>query len=401
MNKWARLRAVWVVVVVVVAAVGLAGVPVAPPAAAATGSNPVGSFDSFAQHAGTTLVKPDYNPGPSTWTVYGWAADADAPGQPIPIHVYVNGVGAAINTTGSPRPDVAAAVGFAGPDAGFQVQVPTMDADTTVCVFAINVGRGTGNTLLGCRPVDGRDHADPVGSWDVTTAQPGAVRLAGWTADPDRAYDPDAAIGDVRVYMDGIDWGELHTGAPRPDVATAVPWAGPNAGFDQTIVALPGTHQLCLFSLNLGIRGTQNLTLGCRTVLVDGVTPAVTGEPRGSIDGSHLQGSDVRFWTAIVTGWAFDPLASGPGQVTLRWSALPFDRTIPELDLTLTKGPVLLVDGAVATTIPRPDVQAAFPAAPLNTGWAMDIGPVDLRAVCAYAISAGPGHEERLVGCLR
>jgi hypothetical protein len=329
--------------------------------------------------------------------------------------VYVNGVGVATTPTGIPRPDVAAAVGFAGPGAGFQVDVP-MDIGATVCVYAINVGGGTVNTPLGCKTVDGRDHADPVGAWDVTTARPGAVRLAGWTADPDRAYDPDAAIGDVRVSMDGVDWGDLHTGAARTDVAAAVPWAGPKAGFDQTIVALPGTHQICLFSLNLGTRGIQNLTLGCRTVSVAGVTPAGVGDPRGSLDGFHAQWIATFFTVLDASGWAWDPCSltcSQPGpppdsaEVTVRWSTVsPIE---PNGGGNLYGGTVDLGEDSAPTTIPRPDVRAVFPSAPVNTGWKMVIrgnfhGPVLIRAVCAYAHTIDPNHvlqhrDERLIGC--
>jgi hypothetical protein len=394
MKRWVLVRAVRVVVVVVVAAVGLAGVPVTPSAtaAAASGSNPIGSFDSFALHAGATLVPSTGNPGPSTWTVYGWAADADAPGQPVPIHVYVNGVGAAIGSTGSPRADVAAAVGYAGPNAGFQLDVP-IDVGATVCAYAINVGAGTANTPLGCRTVDGRDHADPVGAWDLTTAQPGAVRLAGWTADPDRAYDLSAAVGDVRVYMDGTIWGELYASTARPDVAAAVPWAGPYAGFDRTILALPGIHQICLFSLNLGTRGIQNLTLGCRTVSVAGVTPPAAGEPHGSLDNLTFGGTSVRALTWTASGWAFDPLGGGAAAVLLRWSFEPVDVYSGEPFSTPQFG-----DTSASTNLPRPDVRAAFPSAPLNTGWKLDTAEL-ARAVCAYAISPASSHGERLLGC--
>jgi hypothetical protein len=51
----------------------------------------------------------------------------------------------------------------------------------------------------------------------------------------------------------------------------------------------------------------------------------------------------------------------------------------------------------------RPDVQAAFPAAGPNAGYAIDIpGGHKYRAVrfaCAYVLQEGPGIPERFIGC--
>jgi hypothetical protein len=82
--------------------------------------------------------------------VAGWTIDPDTTG-PIDVHVYVNGAFAGAFPANRNRPDVGAAHPAFGPDHGYDTVVPAPGGSAQVCVFAINVGAGNGNPLLGCR----------------------------------------------------------------------------------------------------------------------------------------------------------------------------------------------------------------------------------------------------------
>lgn len=84
--------------------------------------------------------------------VAGWALDPDT-SLPIPVHVYVNGVGTAF-TADQIRADVGAAFPGFGSDHGFDYAVPRVGTGpNVVCVYGIETaGTGT-NSLIGCRAV--------------------------------------------------------------------------------------------------------------------------------------------------------------------------------------------------------------------------------------------------------
>jgi hypothetical protein len=85
--------------------------------------------------------------------IRGWAWDPDAGSGSSRVHVYVDGRGALALTADDYRSDVAAAFPGAGPDHGFGATLRMSSGRHTVCVYAINVGFGTANTVLGCRVV--------------------------------------------------------------------------------------------------------------------------------------------------------------------------------------------------------------------------------------------------------
>lgn len=84
--------------------------------------------------------------------VAGWTIDPDAP-SPLLVHVYVNGVFAGYGTADLTRTDVGNIWPSAGPNHGFDLNVGAAPGAANVCVYAINIGRGIGNPLLGCREV--------------------------------------------------------------------------------------------------------------------------------------------------------------------------------------------------------------------------------------------------------
>lgn len=90
--------------------------------------------------------------GPSTVRVVGWTIDPDV-STPVQVHVYVNGRFAGYGTADLARPDVGAIWPASGPNHGFDLSVGAAPGTANVCVYAINIGSGTGNPLLGCRSV--------------------------------------------------------------------------------------------------------------------------------------------------------------------------------------------------------------------------------------------------------
>ncbi|MGN6606567.1 MAG: fibronectin type III domain-containing protein [Jatrophihabitans sp.] len=94
--------------------------------------NPIGSF------APVTRADPS---GPITVT--GWASDPDTT-APISVRVTID--------NGQPQTLVANGTGTTGPSAhhAFAATLPTTDGEHTVCVTAVNVAAGSGDTPLGC-----------------------------------------------------------------------------------------------------------------------------------------------------------------------------------------------------------------------------------------------------------
>lgn len=79
----------------------------------------------------------------------GWVIDPDTT-APVTIHAYVSGAWGGAFTADVPRPDVAAVYPAAGPNHGFDVMIPVGSGTRQVCLYAINVGLGGTNPLLGC-----------------------------------------------------------------------------------------------------------------------------------------------------------------------------------------------------------------------------------------------------------
>lgn len=345
-----KTRLALVLVVAVGSLVGITG-----PAHADAG-DPVGSFDSTSVRWSAV-----YYYGLSLWQIYGWAADPDAPGQTLDVHIYVDGQQQPVIHTGEPRPDVAAVVPFAGDNSGWSSNVvAASNQPHTVCAYAINVGAGTQNTTLGCFeiPAHGPQPGDPVGVLEAVTVAPGLVRLQGWAGDPDPVADP----SDLHPYIDGQPYEAVHPTLSRPDVHQAFPALGNAGGFDVTIAALPGPHLYCMDVDNVGGRGGTNTSLGCGGIDVPGASAPNDANGGGSWD-SVTNTSAPDFSgnpSTTYEGWAWDPATNGPATVRMRLiKSNNFYSGFVDAQF-VTDFP---------TTEPRPDVQEAFPSAPLNTGF--------------------------------
>ena len=109
--------------------------------AAAARHNPIGHVDSVT--GGTGTVK-----------AVGWAADPDNLSAQLYLDVYIDNRMRGRYPTGVARPDVAAKV-HTGPNQGYAITVPAVAPGRhTVCVYALNISYGTGNTkFLPCAVV--------------------------------------------------------------------------------------------------------------------------------------------------------------------------------------------------------------------------------------------------------
>jgi SpoIID/LytB domain protein len=153
----------------------------------------------------------------------------------------------------------------------------------------------------------------------------------------------------------------------RPDVAAAYGLSSAAHGFSLTVAMPLGTATVCAYALNVG--GTANTLLGCQTVT--GPTA-----PVGMLElvGPYTNGQ------MTVTGWAFDPQASG---ASTRVDAY--------------------VDGTYAAStiasLARPDVQAAYFTASAAHGYSVSV-PLSAGAstICLYAISNDLSNHT-MIGC--
>jgi hypothetical protein len=300
-------------------------------------------------------VQPEGN----TTRVVGWALDYDTE-APVVVQAFVNGVLAAQAVAAVPRSDVAAGHPGYGAGHGFDLAVPHPGPPHAVCVVALNGGYGGDNVDLGCHPVALRTTGSPYGSLDAVTTGRGTVRVGGWVLDPDR---PDATA--VHVYVGGRLAGTALANGTRPDVGAAYPRSGPAHGFDVTVPAPAGRHEVCVYGIDLG--GSPNGLVGCRTAVV------ADGRPFGHVDRLAALPGLVQ-----VGGWALDPDATGPVPVHV-YSGSRFV-------------------GAGTADMSRPDVGAAYPGAGAAHGFdlvlAVTGGPQLIRT---YAVDIAGSDANALI----
>lgn len=205
-------------------------------------ANPVGFLDVIRQ-------------GPGSASAYGWALDPQTT-APIEVHVWVDGRFAGWTSAAGNRPDVGAAFPGYGDAHGFGVTFPIDGGVHQVCVYGINVGIGT-NTLLACQTL--YVSASPIGQLDGLLPLDGSLVVDGWGLDPQTT-----APIEVHVLVDGrfVGWG--YASYLRPDVGSAYPAYGPGRGFSFRAPAVTGTHQVCIYGINVG--AGINTLLGCRQI---------------------------------------------------------------------------------------------------------------------------------------
>lgn len=287
--------------------------------------------------------------------VGGWAYDRGTPSATTTVRVVVDGVTVRSVAADGSRPDVGAAFGV-GDRHGYTADVPVAAGQHVVCLWMSNVGDGS-DVTLGCRWVEVRNH-DPQGAIDTAVAASGGVRVAGWALDVDTT-----ASVDVHVYVDGTFGTAVTATGRRPDIAAAF-GRGDAHGFDLVVPTRDGTHQVCVYAINVPTGG--NPPLGCRTVTVG-------HPPTGAVDTASARAGSL-----TVAGWALDP------------------------DTSASVAVHVYVDGtwraAGIAADARPDIAAVFGLG-ASHGYNLDL-PITTGAheVCVWAIDTAGGDNRRL-GC--
>jgi hypothetical protein len=291
--------------------------------------------------------------GPGQVSVSGWALDHDTTAS-IPVHVYVDGKGTAL-VADQNRSDIGRAFPAYGPAHGFSTTVAAAPGAHDVCVYAINVGAGATVTMK-CAKVT-VPSGSPIGVVDTISASSSSITVGGWALDPDTT----ASIP-VHVYVDGVGRA-LTADQPRSDIARSFPAYGAAHGFSTTVPVRSGSHQVCVYAINVGAGST--VTMRCQTVVTTNAPPTGSSESVVGVAGG-----------VKVTGWAFDRDAPST--------------SIPVHVYVDGKGTALVADGV------RRDVGRAFGMGDAHGYQAVVPAARGERQVCIYALDTAGGANPQL-----
>ncbi|WIB25327.1 hypothetical protein [Curtobacterium sp. MCSS17_015] len=288
--------------------------------------------------------------------VRGWTYDPNQPKTALTVKVSIGGKVTQVPANRT-RADVGKAYPTAGSVHGYEATIPTTSGSQKVCVTAVNVGAGRDAPLGSCTTVRAVGSV-PDGRVDAVTAVPGGIAVRGWAIDGDTANPIN-----VDVYVDGVGR-RIPASTVRPDIGSAYPAFGSKHGYETTLSAKSGKHQVCVYAINTGA-GSGNPTLGCRTV-------EVGSSPVGRLDSVTPVSGGV-----TVNGWAYDP-DTGAAPITVRVSV-----------------------GSAATASKtgkaRPDVAKVHPAAGGNAGYVATVpAPKGVSKVCVSAVDANGGADTTL-----
>jgi hypothetical protein len=212
--------------------------------------NPRAAIDSVTQDSPGALVT-------------GWATDPDTT---APVDVRISGDGTRLAVVRASRS------GATHSGHRFSAVVPLTNGAHTVCVVAVNVDFGSGNSAPACSTVN--LNFDPYGTFESVARAAGSTNIVatGWTIDPDTT----APIS-VRVTVDGQPAGSGPANIRRTDVAAKHPGAGVDHGFAVSVPADSGEHKVCVVAVNV-LGGNHNRSLGCRTMIA--VHPVAPSAPQ-------------------------------------------------------------------------------------------------------------------------
>ena len=208
---------------------------------------------------------------------------------------------------------------------------------------------------------------NPFGFFDAAYPVVGGVRVIGWTADPD---GPPTAPIYAHVYRDGVFVEALLADNAYPGVNAAYPGYGDNHGYDDFAPMSAGSHNVCIYEINVG-PGTHTGPL-CRTVVV----PARgANEPFGALDSATPSSGG-----ATVVGWTIDPDTVSAITVQV-WSGVDYK-------------------GTLTANTSRPDVGAVYPIYGNNHGYSAFVALAPgYQNVCLFAVNTGAGTNHPLLGC--
>ena len=177
--------------------------------------------------------------------VVGWAVDPDSTGS-VPVHVYSGSNFVGAGTASLSRPDVAAAYPGVGAAHGFDLLLPIGGGSHLLRTYAVDIAGADVSALIDERWV-AVPTGPPIGVLDQVHALPGALRVVGWTIDPDTGGPID-----VHVYVDDRFAGAGRADRDRPDIADDFVFYGAKHGFDLTVAAGAGPHVVRVYGINGG-----------------------------------------------------------------------------------------------------------------------------------------------------
>ena len=189
---------------------------------------------------------------------WGWAADGDAVGATVDIHVRVGASSWAVLRADQ---EYKPAIGLAprgGMNHGWGGTIAAPPGTQQACAWAVNAGAGL-NLPLGCRTVT-VPGGPPIGAVGGAFGTAGGVGIWGWALDPDTT-----APINVHILVDNT-WFAVVADAENPAVLSAYPAYGGRHGFGRVLPVAPGEHRVCSYAVNTGVG--VNTTLACSTVTV-------------------------------------------------------------------------------------------------------------------------------------
>jgi hypothetical protein len=192
----------------------------------------------------------------------GWALDPDTV-ESVTVNVYVDGRPFTTQPADLARPDVETARPGGGSAHGFDLTLPIPAGARLVCVYANNLGSGSGAPRLGCWSGTIPTTAYlPVGGIDGATTAGTRVTVTGWALD----WDVPADAIRVHIYVNG-GMKEVIADRPHAQVAAQYPWAGAAHGWQATVALPSGVHELCAYGINVR-GGASNPQLSCLSITV-------------------------------------------------------------------------------------------------------------------------------------
>ncbi|HEY0167324.1 MAG TPA: twin-arginine translocation signal domain-containing protein [Jatrophihabitans sp.] len=249
------------------------------------GTAPIGHLDSA-------------NPVGDSVVLTGWAFDRDSSSTSIAVNIYQDDKPLMGIRTGVNRPDVNSAYNITGVH-GFKAQFKASVGAHNYKVFAMNIGGGTGNTLIGNHSLmvkgasttsatatpAGYVAAPLPGELESVSAAGNSVRLTGWLHDRQDGSEPAVAVheDDQVLHWYPVD-GPLSSDGRR--------------AFDLTIPAGTGLHTYSVYAMAAddGAEGVDYPLIGQQAVRVNQAGAV------GQVQSVRRLGDTVR-----ITGWAYDP----------------------------------------------------------------------------------------------
>ncbi len=147
---------------------------------------------------------------------------------------------------------------------GFRIDIGVSPGSHQVCAVAINATKGGQTTDLGCRTVkvaeaEAPANDIPIGELEIVRSTGSAIRVAGWALDP----TTNSSIK-IAIDLDRTEVAQATASFSRDDLDQH--GRGTDHGFDVTIPASNGSHQVCVRAISAD--GKIAVVLGCKDVTV-------------------------------------------------------------------------------------------------------------------------------------